>query len=348
MDPYNFSLRPIEEVGLLFQKSSLTQLKTIIPHLSSLQLMAGIQALEDPMLEKLPAVADMLTATPLLESIGKILTEKQFLILLEAYLKDQFSLHKLLSILVGLPSHIFIKTIETAPREYLEPLKKEELLEPLQNHLNILGHNCEKERVELHQIEEKLFKEIQELNKKNLNNLTLKEIKTKIISLENRYQRILGILDRALSILWNTSRIDLLDRFSRLKESANLQYVLINGTQAHRLGLQVYLKKILNDIYEEESSQENGKILNDDDLTIDGLTKLGVWYLKDYWEVGLLPKIKKFEELDQNPTAHLFHNVQENLDRLGIKTIKDLKNANIYSKDMLIEYIQKHANDLEE
>ena len=71
-----------------------------------------------------------------------------------------------------------------------------------------------------------------------------------------------------------------------------------------------------------------------------------MWYPEDYWEIGLLPEIDKrgglYPDGDtdrEERTKILMDSVMGNLVKLGLNSVADLKNNNIYSKRMLEEYI---------
>ena len=92
--------------------------------------------------------------------------------------------------------------------------------------------------------------------------------------------------------------------------------------------------------------------LKDSDAAIEGLTRLSVWYLKDYWELGLLPSIDVPAKLNLDPHRfseeeckqyhqHLLTLVQDLLNKLNIGTVGALKKARIYSKPLLKAYIAR-------
>ena len=92
--------------------------------------------------------------------------------------------------------------------------------------------------------------------------------------------------------------------------------------------------------------------MKDDEPAVEGLVKFSVWYLKDYWELGLLPGVEKQADLDIDMEKHteaeraeyrekLFTLARDTLDQVGLSTVGDLKNAFIFSKQTLQEYINQ-------
>lgn len=126
-----------------------------------------------------------------------------------------------------------------------------------------------------------------------------------------------------------------------------------NGAQA--TGLFALLEQKLNAVYGNPLDPNDIEALDNSDPAIDALVKFSVWYLRDYWEIGLLPMVKNERDLDlssrryseRNRAEHrekLFVMVQENLERLGLDKVKDLKKARIYSRETLQDFIRARQN----
>ena len=117
-------------------------------------------------------------------------------------------------------------------------------------------------------------------------------------------------------------------------------------------GLYAKFEEKLNTIY---SGFNHGEGLLDEDPAIEALANLSIWYLQDYWELGLLPEISNIQQLDLDPKhynesersdfkADLFLKVRKNLESKGLKTVFDLKSNQIFSKGMLKNYLSSKSN----
>nr|NGX58750.1 hypothetical protein [Chlamydiota bacterium] len=98
------------------------------------------------------------------------------------------------------------------------------------------------------------------------------------------------------------------------------------------------------------ASEDPNKTLQDDEPGVEALAKLSLWYMKDYWEMGLLPSIKNEDQLKLDPEKHsdkecqeyrekLMEEVNDNLEKFDLKTVGDFKKVFIGSKELLRGYI---------
>lgn len=282
--------------------------------------------------------------------IGKNLTVNDLIFILDSISKKKVGAEKLSPLLIGLPFQIFGQMLNLTANFSFDALKKEGFLEPIQHHLTLFANEC-LELVNSHQESINLLnQEAREINVKHLTFKTLENFYHKISLLIQKLQLFLKGIDRALAITWNTNRIDLIEKFSHIKEMNHNQVFKQIGfpktETTMATGLFAFLDEILFKTYG-PLEQRGGESLKDDDIAIEGLTQLGVWYLADYFDLGLLPGFKTKEDLTKlNPeqTQELFYVVQRNLEELGIGTVLDLKKAHIFSKDMLLEFIQRRLN----
>lgn len=339
----------------LFLNIPLDEIKNRIQDFTDIQLVSLIRSCDNKSSQlKLLAVIEHSHSTNQLEVIGQTLSTKQFLTILENIASDlkgnRISFDKLSPLLVGLRSEIFCKSLKEGSELQLKTLKHEGLLEPLEKQiLNLINYTEEillKTQVRAQEIHQK----IKELALTSIGYQTLHELQDEIEDLKFSLDDLIQILDQALAITWNTHRIDLIEKLSQLKEHVhfNLTHLVGVKSEPSTMGLNGILQKTLFDIYD-----ENFKKSNIDEKAIDGLAKLSVWYLKDYWELGLLPHINNIQELEPAFKTvdeklafrqKIFDLVQENLNKLGLSTIGSLKKAEIFSKGMLKEYI-KNNND---
>lgn len=270
------------------------------------------------------------------ESLGSILNENQLLNIMN-YLIGH-SPEQLAEILIGLQPKVFSNALSSFQEEHLALFKNESLLEPLQYHLTQFIHEGESILEILH---DKIERFESDLKTVKITELTGEQFQRMIGTVHSFRIEILHFLEKtsaALLIGWNTERIDLIEKLSNLNEK--LQFILghvVGHPVSENLastGLYYSLKKSLSSIFDAS--------LKDEDASLEGLSRLSVWHLKDYWEMGLLPGMggPQFLKLSEQHPQELFTLVQATLEKLNIGTVGDLKRENIFSKDLLITYIQ--------
>lgn len=281
-----------------------------------------------------------------LESIGRSLAATDFLNILDLIALKKLPQSKLAPILVGLSPDAFLHSIQSITKDSLQVLKLESTSEPLLHHLTLFVNNTKV-------VHQKLLDELESLRhafthfvREELSYQILRHWIETLHETSVNYQNDLATIDIVLEICWNTDRIDLIEKLSRMKEHAYDQLVTEIGHPSDgeypSTGLYAILKESLEYIFNEVD-------LPDDAPSMEGMVQFSVWYLKDYWEVGLLPSLKIIEQLETPPGSSeqdnikhkqkFFKQVEENLVKLGIPTVGDLKSAAIFSKKMLKEFV---------
>jgi hypothetical protein len=321
----------------------------------------SIEQIPQLTIHQLQLLVHKLNETSDLEAIGKQLSLNQFLDLLIHLQKEPTLTTKLSPLLVGLSPYVFFQALLLMPFESVEVLKREGVLEPLQHQLNLFIHESELVNRQASEQIHTLTKEIQESQIKEWNHQDLETMQLKIEQLKMHYEELIHAINKALALTWNTTRIDLLDKLNHLKEFSLSQLQNIGSPRLQTetpSGLFAFLEQLLYNTYGSvNDSQEDIEVLDDEDSAIEGLVKFSIWYLQDYWKLGLLPKIKHVKELELDPIRYnereriqhrqqLFNQVQQNLTELGIGKVADLKKAEIFSKKMLVEYITKYHHRL--
>jgi hypothetical protein len=289
-----------------------------------------------------------------LEVLGRKITASQAIEILKIHSQKPEHQWKLSPLLVGITHSIFLEMLNIATPEQLKTLQKESANESIQHHLTVLTHDIayatDIEEKKLEQLEQEIESIDPQFSAEDLKNITLKLQKAEIWQ-----EKTASLISRALSLAWNTGRPDLVERLTALKEHCirtDVFYIGIPPNQDRPTsGLYAALEKKLNEFYGNRSDPSDIEALRDDEPSIEALTKLSLWYLKDYWAIGLLPEFTKPEELelDSSHTDYerrdhvegLMKLTQKNLDKLGLRTVQDLKKAHIYSKAALQEYIAK-------
>lgn len=295
-----------------------------------------------------------------LEDIGKKLDAFQFLSILNASAQQTFSSDKLLPLLVGLPASAFIPILKSITSDQLELLKKQGPTEPLQHHLYLFSTHYEKKLQDYSEYIDQLQLTIQKMDREQLTFQELASIEDKITSFQKVYKEDFEIMDKALALAWNSNRIDLIQKLSQLKEHIINQLIFQVGNArsetSHPSGLFETLERSLFQLFEIGKTQTTEfRLLKNEDSSIEVLAKFSVWYLKDYWELGLLPSVKEAGKIELNLShksaknhskehEKLFHEIQNNLDLLGIGSVEGIKKAKIFSKPMLQSYIVEHQH----
>jgi hypothetical protein len=303
--------------------------------------------------EQMVAVLKEGTAAEL-EAAGKTLNLQQLYAILDYAAKAHPEVHwKLSPLFVGLPHPLFSQLLLAASPHQLEVLKLEAMTEPLQHHLTLISHEVDHVISQNLDLLDKIATEISLLTIEGKEPRPLKrELKSQL----ETYHEALNLINKALVLTWNSNRADLIDKLSHAKEQCQRALIHTIGQPktafGEAKGLFAQLEESLAAIYGNPSEIESA---DDEEPALEGLAKLSLWYLHDYQEVGLLPSTRK---LDLDPASHteqerlayrekLMGEVQENLTKLGLVTVRDLKKAGIYKLEQLKRYIAGHlTNDL--
>ncbi len=313
---------------------------------------------DDKWREKTKAIILGLNKRPQLEAAGKTISVKQTLELINNILQIEDKHHwKLSPLLVGLPHETFSEIILQATDNQLHIFQHEGVTEPVQHHLTTLTHEMTRiiEKMEL-EIDTSDM-EIENIDPSNLGRDDVFEYIHKIDTFGSTFQRLFFQTNQALSIAWNTKRLDVIENLNKIKDSCQKYSIYGLGCprspNAVATGLYAKLENKLFLIFGDPENPSDFEALNDDEPAIEALIKLSVWYLKDYWKIGLLPSVKNISELDVDMEKHseserakhrekLFAEAKNNLKALGLSTLNDLKDNYIFSRLTLEEYINLH------
>lgn len=347
--------------AVLFQ-ANINDLKKSIPSLQQQQLTTCISLLQaynhSDANERLIAFISATDEPMRLEAIGKGFSLSQFLCVLSAIAAKTIPIEKLSPLLVGLSPMVFQQALVQLTPLQLSILKRESLTEPLQHQLTLFSHNYER----LYEDHEKailqIFQKLEDLKHEELSYRLLAEIEKRLDEIKDFAKSYLATIDQALAIAWTTNRLDLIKNLTQLKEHFHHQLHQKIGQpttlEQRATGLYGSLEQSLYAIF-----GTGEELLNDHDAAIEGLAKFSIWYLPDYWEVGLLPSTSRLEDLELDSSKHneqqrlhhrqsLFDQVQKNLTKLHLNSISDLKKFQIFSKTMLKEFIFKNQQLLQE
>lgn len=296
--------------------------------------------------KKIEAVIEGLSSRHLLETAGKSLSLSKILHLFDTVLQLNSKHHwKLSPLLVGLPHAIFSDLLLAASDEQLKILKHEGLTESVQHHITMLSHEFNATFDQLANDSEAFDREITLMGIRDLNQPQLQELIQRIESTSKAFENLYDTTNKALEVAWNTDRTDLIETLNKIKDGCQKYSMFLVGTPRKDTdvptGLYAKLEDKFTEVYGKLEDPQDIEALHDDEPATEALVKFRVWYLRDYWEIGLLPHIKDIKEGMDN-REQLFENARKNLEKIGLKTVKDLKQALITSKKSLKEYIEKH------
>lgn len=289
---------------------------------------------------------------PQLEAVGKSLTLPQALQLLDYAAEADPQFHwKLSPLLVGMSHSLFSHILLSATPQQMNILKLEAVTEPIHHQLTLLTHKVTHQLpLALEQVDQ-ISSEIALLSVAEAKdpNLLRNKLKTQSIW----YESTLALISKTLSLAWNSNRPDLIDKLSHAKEWCQRTLMRIIGHPktafGEATGFFAKLDENLDTVYGNPRDPAAIEASDDDEPALEGLAKFSIWYLKDYQELGLLSDTVL---LDLDPATHsekerleyrekLIDQVRQNLAASGLSTIKDLKQADIYSADALKAYLFK-------
>lgn len=281
------------------------------------------------------------------EALGKKLSVAQFQMLLELYVKGkERDRDKLFPLLVGMNPQIFTQCLDSLSPQQIEVLKREAMIEPLQHQLSMACHVLTSEIAHLNDFSFSLYKLLEPSNIGSFSRKDLKIALEKIVNVAESYKQILVKIDRALTIAWNTVRTDLVDNLSILKENCQKFLKEIFGFSEIDWGKELneeFIAHLTSAVYGDPNNPDDIDALHDDESAVEFLAKLQIWYPQDYFEVGLLPGISENKLKLPTHRDKLLEKAHRNLKDLGLITVKDVREAGIFSKKSLVEYINSHC-----
>jgi hypothetical protein len=341
-----------DDFSTFISESSLEQFANTLSRFSFPQLAESFLLLQTlPALEsnqKLDCLFKFVDSPSKLEILGKHFSVPLFPSFIEFLHHHPSYQNSLNDVLVGLHPMVFSQTLRLLQNHHLTYLKHQGFLEPLQYHLTQFAHEGESLQRQTAEKVSQFSQNLQATNPLELNPDLLDDLIKQIDSLKDPIIDYLERANGAFSIVWNTDRIDLIEKLSAIHEILQHQLTSLIGHRSFdhlpATGLYLTLEQTLSTIFD--------STLKDDDSALEGLTRLSIWRLKDYWELGLLPTIRRIQELDfdesekdrQNQLHHLFSLIQQQLDGLQIGTVGALKKAYLFSKPLLLAYIKKHQH----
>lgn len=297
-----------------------------------------------------------------IEALAHSLSLSEFCDLLELCVDLQEGVRERLNpLLVGISHHIFSESLNFLKTPQLHILRRVADDEPLQYHVTLVIHALSEKAAASAEAMDQLAREILAYDLKNVAQADLESFKIRIQAGIHFFHTALDKLDLLLSLAWNSNREELISKLTSLKENwlRYLRLELGEPTQGSTpsSGIYALFDEHFGAIYGAAGEDQALSLLIDEDPAFEALAALGIWYVEDYWEIGLLPGIQHAHELRLLPEEsdegarreyreRLSHTARANLEHLGLKTVLDLKQKQLYSRRMLMRYIQANKAQL--
>lgn len=310
--------------------------------------------------EKLHQLFLHLTSSESAAVFGKTLNSMQLIEIMH-FIKntrnDVENRQKLSSLFIGISPSVFREVITQGPEDTLFFLREEAMTKALQHHLSLITHELNTQFTDFC---DTLSNKENELETINLQDLGKEEIISLYRSLENFHEEaksILNLTGRVLGIAWNTNRSDLIQELGRIKELCQKYQIEAVGKEANHdmpaSGLWLFLQKKIENLFSDQGINGTESSMKDSTPALEALVKFSVWHIEDYLALGLLPQAKGWNPLNwthKNESLknreQLFIEAENNLAKIGLQTLSDLKAERIYSKKALMEYINAHQREL--
>lgn len=298
--------------------------KKTIPYMESMDKLDFSKLTENELIallstQKQPAgLIQTISGNEHLELIGKLLTTEQILSLLSQY--PGKSLHeKIAPIFVGMSQERFEELLLKSSDKQMQVLKLEGFSEAITHHLTLFIHHLEEQYVLFFKTLTSIESDINGLDLESASKRDIAALNHRLKACLEDVSTALEKVKKALAIVWSTSNIELIEKLNKVNNSLER---MRGGSELRDL-----LTQKIFSIYAD---------LKEDDPAIDGLANMSIWYLEDYVSVGLLPSdADRSEENRKN----LFITVKERLQRANLRTVKDLKEAYIFSRQTLKDYL---------
>ncbi len=290
-----------------------------------------------PSLQELKNKITLLSTPKQLELFGKTFNASELFDLLTLIQHDKTAINgKLNPILAGVSHEVFFQVLPELSDMETMILQQESSTIPVQHHLTALYHEKKKtlQEIETAYLSLEMLIEHIEVEKTGIEDCD--ELLEKINGLKTTSESLLHLLNQALKLAWNSDRADLIENLSLLKETIQ-KYKLYFISD-----LYTEFRVKLNAVYADTDASGKTIPLLNDLPAIEALSKLSIWHLQDYFDLGLLPNntLDSLEKIENRKTLIL--EAKTNLEKLNLLTLEDLKKANIYSKKALQEFLKIH------
>ncbi len=238
--------------------------------------------------------------------------------IVEVLLKEPLS-PKHSHLMMGMPIDHFRKLIQIQNPAFIEILNHETHLEPTQLQLSLLFKVWSEEINQFTKEQLQILKSINQLPLETLTHAEILTIQEQIIELKRHMDLLSYEINQGLKLGWNSGRVELIETGSLLKE------VILRLKSQAIPSLETFLKLRLESVFGPNDGKPG---LSDGDEVEEGLAKIGLWELSDFYSCGMDPQ--QFTSLDS---------ILQFLKEKGLKTVSDLKAHSIYSKPLFNYFI---------
>ena len=354
----DFTTTSNDEIAPLIRELSPMQIRANAEQLSEAQIEPAVHVLieahDTEWREKIVELVLGLTSRSKIEVVGRSLSLDQAVqLLLHPSLNKKNTREELTAILVGMPHHLFLQLLLADQNAVLNVLKQEVNTEAVQHHLAVLAHEQVNNISEVEKRYLDFYHKLVGLTVTDLGRDDIYGLTHEIDEINTFLNSTLTQISKLLQLAWNTERTDIIDLLSTTKEVAvRLRNSVIGLPRTYKKlpsGLYLQLEEQLFSVYGNSDNPTDIEAIKDDEPAIEALVKLSLWYVHDYWEIGLLPHIKTEQEVAFLPKDHrdkLIATAQQNLAKMSLHTAADLKAARIFSKKSLQEFIAKQSHKL--
>ncbi|MBA3237589.1 MAG: hypothetical protein H0T62_04470 [Parachlamydiaceae bacterium] len=329
-----------EEIQEYASQMNLGQITTISPLLT--------EVAEPQWKLKLTGLFQGITAVEALEALGSTLTLEQLLELLDFSTVNKEQVWKLFPIFVAIPHQLFSELLFEIPEKRKHQLQQLCVTEPLQHHLILFVHEVKRlfDQIQNRFLEQK--QKIRILKVLELEPQEFENLKSEFVEFQQSIHKICCKIENALSLAWNAHSSDLVEVLSGYRERYERFLFSVIGQPSSQFvrasGLYLELEEHLSSVF--DTDQDEFDALDDKEPAIEALSRFSVWYVEDYWKLGLLPKVTDPNALalpllggDAELLQHYRQEVEDNLNAIGLRTVYDLKQNHLVSKSLLHHYI---------
>lgn len=290
-----------------------------------------------PSTEKLGTLILKLKSREALEQVAPLIPENEWPSLFEKlFVKKSHSLEHLPPLLVSMPHAIFSSIVNKLSEKELKSLSPTCLSEPMQHHISLLIHEEEKAIKELETECLEVQVEITLLRTETLKRSEALAFLERINSLSLKASEEAKRVDKALILAWSSERADLVDNLTRERGAfLRIQNHFIGEKKPPYSGLYILFFEKLFSLYGDRDSLDSAR---DEEPAIEGLSRFAFWYVQDFVKAGLLKPLRD-GSLSVELKEHLLEKVQKELEKKGLTTVKDLKEAFIFSELSLSEFL---------
>lgn len=358
----NSNIYPYGEHEILELMNQLNpqELEKFSEKISPLQVQLAILSLKEPTSPhwsaKLHALFTGVKNIAVLEAIGRAINLDQLLQFIEFGALDREQAWKLFPVFVTISHPLFSQMLLEMPEGKKMQLQNLCASEPIQHHLLLFIHELKAITEDFENEYYQKQAEIKQISGINLEPKDLATIQSGLGDFRDRVNMVRFKIENALSLAWNASSGDLIELLSEQREGIErFLYSMIghphhNNTNAS--GLYRLLEDQLSKIFGKDINGAEYDALKDNEPAIEALARLNLWYIEDYWKIGLLPQESDSTKLslpfitEDNLLEKYRNLVEQNLRLIGLKTIKDFKRHHLVSKPLLIDYIAKHQHKI--